>query len=429
MSVTTDTLKVEFYVDDKGTTQLRNIAGETERVGRSVETTQRKTDSFTKTLRQNKELLMFWAASLFMLARGWQAVADASRKLDPASQAVKDYNAAIAQFSASSQSFKANVGQGLLPVLGGIIKHTGDLIGAINDFGVALGTGAGSLWLRIMGFDKKVVAEAGASNYVEQFLRNQRALTAATAEVGKTTKTGLANLYGEPVVLPDVKMPAMPGEAGKGGKGEKDKLYYTGPSFSVFDFDAYVAAREAAAQAIMAADAAELKSAQDLAQAKIALMYEEMTARADLFSTASGLVAEFGGKSTAAFLVSKGLALASTWVAGQQAEMMALATPPGPPATFPLAAMVRAKTMMNLAAIAATTLMSLGRGGGGGGGGAGGGSQAPVMGAERTPQTTIVIKGKGLENLIDEINQLTEDGGVRLVATDAFNAQFASYLR
>lgn len=72
------------------------------------------------------------------------------------------------------------------------------------------------------------------------------------------------------------------------------------------------------------------------------------------FFNLAGSVAKDGSK--AQFLIQKAAALASIYVSTTQAAAQALATPPGPPATFGLAATVKAAGFANAAAVVAQTI-------------------------------------------------------------------------
>ena len=79
------------------------------------------------------------------------------------------------------------------------------------------------------------------------------------------------------------------------------------------------------------------------------------------FFNLAGTIAKDGSK--AQFLIQKAAALASIYVSTQQAAAQALATPPGPPYTFGLAATVKATGALNAAAVIAQTIKGFEDGG------------------------------------------------------------------
>jgi|GEM_PF-4599206 len=99
------------------------------------------------------------------------------------------------------------------------------------------------------------------------------------------------------------------------------------------------------------------KAEQDLAM-------KHAQAQANIFTGAMNLIAATADTgSKAAFLAQKAAAIASTIVATNQAAALALASPPGPPATIPHATMAKVAGGLNLAAILATTVKGLAEGG------------------------------------------------------------------
>ncbi len=56
-------------------------------------------------------------------------------------------------------------------------------------------------------------------------------------------------------------------------------------------------------------------------------------------------------------------------------------------------------------------------------------SNLPVQGISTAPQVTVVVKGKGLESLIENINIAVEDNNVRLVSSESFTSGVATELR
>lgn len=89
-----------------------------------------------------------------------------------------------------------------------------------------------------------------------------------------------------------------------------------------------------------------------------------------------------GNKNKAIFVAQKLFAIGMATMSAYQASALALAQPPGPPTTTPLAAMAFKIGMMNVAGIAATSIASIaasGRGGGGGGGYGGGTPSSPIV--------------------------------------------------
>ena len=118
---------------------------------------------------------------------------------------------------------------------------------------------------------------------------------------------------------------------------------------------------------------------QKLANDIKALEEQKSAARKQNFQTAinlSNALFIFGGqKSKAMFKITKALNLAETVTSTWTAATKALAAPPGPPATIPMAAAVAAMGLANVARISATSF------GGGAAGGGGGGGGVPLIGA------------------------------------------------
>lgn len=111
--------------------------------------------------------------------------------------------------------------------------------------------------------------------------------------------------------------------------------------------------------------------------------------------------ADKGGRK--AFEFAKGLAIAEAIVSGIQATQAALASPPGPPFTIPLAAAIAVQTAANVRRIAATEFMGGAAAGAVGGAAPGGAAAAPAPGAPAPaveaapvtagPQITISVSG------------------------------------
>ena len=87
-------------------------------------------------------------------------------------------------------------------------------------------------------------------------------------------------------------------------------------------------------------------------------------ARVDTFSATANLITAVSKDgSKAAFLISKAAAVAQSIVSGRVATALALANPPGPPLTVPLAAQVSLASNINTAAIIATAIKGFQDGG------------------------------------------------------------------
>lgn len=115
---------------------------------------------------------------------------------------------------------------------------------------------------------------------------------------------------------------------------------------------------------------------QQEAQRQQAIAQRNLRVRRNLVTAGISLLRTAGGQS---FATSKAFALGEATVRGILAVQEALASPPGPPFTIPLAASIAALTAANVAAIAAA------RPGGGGGGVSVGGGVAPGGGAPVSP--------------------------------------------
>lgn len=120
-------------------------------------------------------------------------------------------------------------------------------------------------------------------------------------------------------------------------------------------------------QYLTAAKALEDKAAaehQKREQAKHMFDLKMQTSRVDLLSSTANLMSAVAGReSKAAFFMSRAAAIAQSIVATRVASAMALATPPGPPYTIPLAANVELAGNINTAAIAATAIQGFNKGG------------------------------------------------------------------
>ena len=131
----------------------------------------------------------------------------------------------------------------------------------------------------------------------------------------------------------------------------------------------------------------------------------------------TGLAAIAGAGAKEIFLITKGFEMSMAVMAAFAAYNLALANPPGPPWTLPIAEAAFARGMWNVAAIAATAFGQMARSssGGGGGGLVGGGTYtSPVItapaAAESKPALTIIIEGdfigdeSYIDNLVERIN-------------------------
>jgi tape measure domain-containing protein len=100
------------------------------------------------------------------------------------------------------------------------------------------------------------------------------------------------------------------------------------------------------------ADKKKKKAAQDQAN----LEQASANASVNLAKSTANLISSVSREeSRLAFAISRGAAIAQSIIATRLASAQALASPPGPPATFPLAAQVRAAGALNTAAIVAQT--------------------------------------------------------------------------
>jgi hypothetical protein len=107
-----------------------------------------------------------------------------------------------------------------------------------------------------------------------------------------------------------------------------------------------------------------VKDKQKFSQQIIAIQKKEAQNTVSLIQATGNLSAALAKDgSTAQFLISKAAAIAGSIVSTNLAAAQALATPPGPPFTLPLAAQVKTIGALNTAAIAATTIKGLQNGG------------------------------------------------------------------
>ena len=135
-------------------------------------------------------------------------------------------------------------------------------------------------------------------------------------------------------------------------------------------------------------------------------------------SLATTMMTVAGASNKAIFLMSKGFALAQTFIYTQLASAMAMTTPPAP--NFALAAATEKMGYAKMALIGATALGGIATGSmGGGGGSGGGGSSYPDVGTpaatgtpEEKPRTItfnihgdIVDSDRFVDNLVERINE------------------------
>lgn len=101
-----------------------------------------------------------------------------------------------------------------------------------------------------------------------------------------------------------------------------------------------------------------------LKQQQVQLEQQTSAARLGVMGAAANLAAVIAKDgSREQFLIQKAAALAQAVVAMNLASSMALASPPGPPTTIPIAAWAKAAGMINIAAIAASTIKGFAMGG------------------------------------------------------------------
>lgn len=97
--------------------------------------------------------------------------------------------------------------------------------------------------------------------------------------------------------------------------------------------------------------------------AKLKFESDIQKSRVDILSASANLVTAISGReSKVAFFMSKAAAIAQSIIATRVASAMALANPPGPPATIPLAANIKLAGNINTAAIAATAIQGFNAG-------------------------------------------------------------------
>lgn len=112
------------------------------------------------------------------------------------------------------------------------------------------------------------------------------------------------------------------------------------------------------------ADLIEIQRQKIANQQQLQMTSSMQTSRADIIGASGDLIAALGDKeSKAVFLLQKAAGLAQVYIATQVASAMALAAPPGPPATIPLAANVETLGYIKMAAIGATAIKGLATGG------------------------------------------------------------------
>jgi hypothetical protein len=103
------------------------------------------------------------------------------------------------------------------------------------------------------------------------------------------------------------------------------------------------------------------KKSADLA---VKIETEKQAASFDVLNAGLGLASALTkGKSKEIFLLQKAAAIAQTLVATEQAATLALAQPPGPPTTLPLAAAARGKGLASVASIVASSIGGFANGG------------------------------------------------------------------
>lgn len=136
----------------------------------------------------------------------------------------------------------------------------------------------------------------------------------------------------------------------------------------------------------------------------------------------------------------KAVEVGKATMAAFSAHNLALANPPGPPTTIPMAEAVLALGLSKAAMIAATAIGSVAGGGIGGGGAGGGGTITTPSAIEPTfqPATTvqnqkrevnIYIEGDSindeeyLERWAEKISEMVEDSEIRLIASNSKYAE------
>jgi hypothetical protein len=162
--------------------------------------------------------------------------------------------------------------------------------------------------------------------------------------------------------------------------------------------------------------------------------------QAAVVSNVQTVAAQFSSKTAKAiFGVTRAFEFGKATMAAFAAYNQALAMPPGPPVTIPMASWALAAGLSNAAAIAATSYGQLSSGGASAAPGGGAASAVvpapePVNVAEsggQAPQINIYIEGDSinneeyLERWAEKISEMVEGSEIRLVAS---NAKFAEGL-
>lgn len=183
-----------------------------------------------------------------------------------------------------------------------------------------------------------------------------------------------------------------------------------------------------------------LEIAEDEARRERQIDAMRMQSKINWFQTARNVMQAYtafaGKESKVVFAITKALQVGQATAAAFAASTMALATPPGPPYTIPLATAVLAMGLSNAAAIAALGLGTLIGGGGGGAAAAPTIAQplaiSPYPGIEEPEERgalIIIIEGDVLtedyyiDKLAEKISKAVEDRDVRLIATHAKYAE------
>jgi hypothetical protein len=167
---------------------------------------------------------------------------------------------------------------------------------------------------------------------------------------------------------------------------------------------------------------------QEISRAQFQYFEEEKTRIAREQSMARVEAAKMGFQALSTlFPKVKAFAIGEAIISTHQAITNALATKPFVPSGLAMAALAAAKGAASIRAIQGA---SPGGGRGAISGAVGGAtSSLPVQGETNAPNVTVVVKGKGIENLIEDINVAVEDNNVRLVSSDSLTSGVADSLR
>jgi len=419
------------------------------------------------TIVQEKALAMGLAKTKDQLTVAQKAFAAYTLMLESSKAAVGDmartsgsYANQIKAMKANVENLKAEIGTNLLPALSGWLVAINAILKAWNK--LFEGPSAIDLLEKKIGMVKdqiKTIQWSGAYGFgddkgldglIQRLDHLESTLARAKLhDVGKMAGSFVGDIRSDAGGMPD--MSALTGGATQEGM-LNTKAYYDQIKEQLFSFhDIALAEDQARQQAEFDNEAGHLERMKEqlgayhdarleIMQAKQAqelqLEFQLREMRGQVASNwlqttmnVGNAVLAFSGKqSKAIFAIAKAAEVAKATIAAFTAFNLAMANPPGPPWTLPLAASVLAMGLANAAAIGATAIGTMKSGGGGA---VGTYAASPATGFPTIPSGTseekkivIIFKGDSggndifMDHLIEKLNDSVEVRGARVVATE-----------